>query len=82
VSAIEVIIQGDEPSHKVWIFAEDLSRAMTRTGLGVYPMADADQIVGRLRITSVHGKKLRRAVRLVQECLDRHFLSASITFVE
>jgi hypothetical protein len=79
---IEVIILGEEPSHKLWIFAEDLSRVITTSGLGHYPMTEADQIVDRLHITSIHARKLRQTKRLVQDVLDRHFLSASTTLVE
>lgn len=66
-------------NHRVWIFAEDVSREFERSGLGVYPMSDADTVVDRIVITKIHARELRRALRLVEDLLAKHHFADDAT---
>jgi hypothetical protein len=65
--------------HRVRNFAEDLSLALKAKGWGSLPMADADSAIDRLRITGFPVRKLRRALSLVDEIIERHRFGREVT---
>jgi hypothetical protein len=65
-------------SHNVWIFAEDLSRAFERTGLGLYPMSDADAVVDLIVVTKIHARELKRALSLTEDLLAKHYFTNDV----
>jgi hypothetical protein len=61
-------------SLRAWIFAEDLSREFSESGLGNYPMAEADSVIDRIEITGIRARDAKRALELVRKTLARHNL--------
>ncbi len=62
-------------SHIVWIFAEDLSREFERSGLGLYPMSEADAVVDLIVISRFTPRELKRALRLTEDLLAKHYFA-------
>ena len=63
-------IQSD--SHKIWIFAEDLSRTLGE--LGTLSMDDADKVADILLVTKIRSRHLGRCRQHIEKLLQRHFL--------
>jgi hypothetical protein len=57
---IELFVLETTDIGKAWIFAEDLSRELQKTGLGILPMAEADAVKDFLRIRDIQARKLKR----------------------
>jgi hypothetical protein len=77
--SIELSISHQAESDKVWIFAEDLSRELEASGLGVLPMAEADAVTDFLQIREIKASKLKRCVELVNRLIDKHYLREHVT---
>ena len=85
MSRLVSIVFRDAPSiHKVRNFAEELSLSIEREDLGLLPMDEADTAIDRVLVTTVHARKLRRAVELINKLLRKHYLqdSAVVTPVD
>lgn len=72
--SIELSISHQAESSKVWIFAEDLSRELEASELGVLPMAEADAVDDFLQIREIKASKLKRCIELVNRLIDKHYL--------
>ncbi len=71
-----VIISFDQESglHRVRNFAEELSLALRRQGVGSLPMEQADTTTDRLEITAIPARKLRRLLAFTMRLLVKHHL--------
>lgn len=76
---IELDISERADSSKTWIFAEDLSRELQVSGLGVLPMAEADAVENKLQIREIKASKLKRCRELVDKLIDRHYMREHVT---
>jgi hypothetical protein len=76
---IELSISGKADSSKTWIFAEDLSRELQASGLGVLPMAEADAVKDLLQIREIKARKLKRCSEIVDVLIDRHYMREHVT---
>ncbi|WP_421916710.1 hypothetical protein [Mesorhizobium sp.] len=61
---------------KIWIFAEDLYRALKSNELASLPLGEVDRVASRLVIPVHSKKKVRRASVLIDHLLETHFLTA------
>jgi hypothetical protein len=80
--SVDIEIRASAGSHRIWIFAEDLSRSLTSSGLGVLPMAEADAVTTHLRITAIKKRNLRRCIALVEKLLDEHHMRNEVVVSE
>jgi hypothetical protein len=76
---IELSISKHADSFKTWIFAEDLSRELQASELGVLPMAEADAVKDMLQIRGIKASKLKRCRELVEGLIDRHYLREHVS---
>jgi hypothetical protein len=76
---IELSISEKADSFKTWIFAEDLSRELHASELGVLPMAEADAVKDMLKIRQIKASKLKRCRELVDKLIDRHYMREHVT---
>jgi hypothetical protein len=60
---------------KIWIFAEDLYRALRSNELASLSLDDVDRVSSRLDIPVRSKSKVRRAVTVIEQVLETHFLT-------
>ena len=60
---------------KIWIFAEDLYRALRSNELASLSLDDVDRVSSRLDIPVRSKRKVRRAVTVIEQILETHFLT-------
>jgi hypothetical protein len=76
---IKLSISERADSFKTWIFAEDLSRELQVSGLGVLPIVEADAVKNMLQVREIKASKLKRCRELVDELIDRHYMREHVT---
>lgn len=60
---------------KIWIFAEDLYRALRSNEPASLPLEDVDRISSQLVIPVRSKRRVRRAVAVIEQVLEEHFLT-------
>src|SRR6476469_322015 len=60
---------------KIWIFAEDLYRALRSNELASLSLDDVDRVSSRLVIPIGSKRKVRRTSTVIEQLLDAHFLA-------
>jgi hypothetical protein len=79
MNSIKLIFRTNE-SHKLWIFAEDLSRSLGE--FGTLPMSEADTVVDVLVVTKIRRAGIRRCRSFIERLLKKHFLTDDCEIVE
>ncbi|WP_033838444.1 hypothetical protein [Mesorhizobium loti] len=64
---------------KIWIFAEDLYRALRSKELASLSLDDVDRVASRLVIPIRSKRKVRRVATVIEQLLDAHFLAQCAT---
>ena len=64
--------------HKIRNFAEALSLALERSGLGALPMDEADRATTHVRIAKIRKRNLRRCLAVVDELLEQHLMKDEV----
>jgi hypothetical protein len=77
--SIKLVFETDQ-DHRVWIFAEDLSRSLGE--LGTLPMSEADSVADTLVVKKIRKRRLRRCRAFIEKLLDKHFLANVCEIVE
>lgn len=80
--SIDINFQASAGSHRTWIFAEDLSRSLKSSGLGLLPMTEADAVKMHLRIRKIKTRELRRCIALINQLLEEHHMTDETTVSE
>ncbi|RAZ89567.1 hypothetical protein DPM33_18570 [Mesorhizobium hawassense] len=60
---------------KIWIFAEDLYRALRSNELASLSLDDVDLVSSQLIIPVRSKRRVRRATALIEQVLEEHFLA-------
>jgi hypothetical protein len=60
---------------RIWIFAEDLYRALRSNELASLSLDDVDRVSTRLDIPVRSKRRVRRAITVIEQMLDTHFLT-------
>jgi len=64
---------------KIWIFAEDLYRALRSNELASLSLQDVDRVRSQLIIPVRSKRKVRRATAVIEQVLEVHFLTQCAT---
>ncbi|TGQ71459.1 MAG: hypothetical protein E5V49_03510 [Mesorhizobium sp.] len=60
---------------KIWIFAEDVYRALRSNELASLPPGDVDRVSSRLVIPVRSKRRVRRTISIIDKLLSEHFLT-------
>ena len=60
---------------KIWIFAEDLYRALRSNELASLSLDEVDRVSSQLIIPVRSKRRVRRAVAVIEGVLEQHFLT-------
>lgn len=60
---------------RIWIFAEELYRAVRSNELASLPLEDVDRVSSQLILQVRSKRRVRRAVALIETLLGEHFLA-------
>ena len=77
--SIKLLISEKAESFETWLFAEDLSRELQASELGVLPMAEADAVKNTLLIREIKARKLKRCHELIDTLIDRHHMREHVS---
>jgi hypothetical protein len=80
--SIDINFQASADGFRIWIFAEDLSRSLKSSGLGLLPMAEADAVKTHLHIRKIKTRELRRCIAFINQLLENHQMTDEATVSE
>ena len=75
-------IPGECGKLRIWLLAEDMSLALTSSGLGRLPMQEADAVKTHLRMTAIKKGELRRCLALIEQLLNKHHMTTEAVVSE